>query len=138
MITQGSLSYTDINGGPGAAQSATITGFKATKSYLLRIMITTYVPSIVTDVSMPIGITLSTATGTPVLNYSYTVNKGRSYRAGASRYEYSAIINATLDGSASIDFGLAVYVTAGINTSIDPLKVEGSYVISTVSSIGNL
>ena len=101
-------------------------------------MITTYVPTLTTDVSMPIGITLSSVTGTPVLHYSYTVNKGRSYRSGAGRYEYSAIIDATLDGTSSIDFGLAIYVTAGINTSVDPLKVEGTYVISTASSIGNL
>ena len=138
VITRGVLSYTDISGGAGAAQSTTITGFKATKIYSVRIMITTYIPTLSTDVLMPIGITLSTVTGTPVLGYSYTVNKGRSYRSGTARYEYSAIIDATLDGSSSIDFGLAIYVTAGINTSADPLKVEGSYIISTASSIGNL
>lgn len=138
VVTRGTLTYADISGGAGAAQSTTITGFKATKSYAVRILITTYIPTLTTDASMPIGITLSTSTGTPVLAYSYVVDKGRSYRSGTARFEYSAVIDATLDGTSSIDFGLAVYVTAGINTAIDPLKVEGTYVISAIGSIGNL
>lgn len=137
QAVRGTLSYSDISGSTGNSQLSTITGFKSGKSYSIRIFITTYIPTIPTDALMPIGITLNAGIGTPIISYGYVVDKGRSYRGSGARYEYSAVIDATLDGSASVDFSLAVYVTAGANTSVDPLKIEGTFTAMSVSSVGS-
>ncbi len=139
-ISTGSLTYADISGGIGSSTYSSITGFKAGKSYVVRLLINSYTPSKATDSSMPLGFNVSATGGSPVIWTTYSVFKGNTFRtgAGSSRFEYSVVAEVTLDGSSTTDFGIDVYVIAGLSTVTDLLKVQGAYTATLVGSIGGI
>jgi hypothetical protein len=55
-----------------------------------------------------------------------------------SKGTHSVVAEVTLDGSSTTDFGIDVYVIAGLSTVTDLLKVQGAYTATLVGSIGGI
>ncbi len=135
----GALAIPDINGMAGTAQNGTIDGFKATKSYVVRVLIWTYQPNDLNENLMPLSITATGTNGTPTLVTKYVLSRSYSYRTGAIRYENSIQVDLVADGSASVtDFSIVLTITAGRSTaSTALLRLEGSYTAVEVQSIAS-
>ena len=133
----GALAIPDINGMAGTAQNGTIDGFKATKSYVVRVLIWTYQPNDLNENLMPLSITATGTNGTPTLVTKYVLSRSYSYRTGAIRYENSIQVDLVADGSASVtDFSIVLTITAGRSTASSALlRLEGSYTAVEVQSI---
>jgi hypothetical protein len=123
----------------GTAQNGTIDGFKATKSYVVRVLIWTYQPNDLNENLMPLSITATGTNGTPTLVTKYVLSRSYSYRTGAIRYENSIQVDLVADGSASVtDFSIVLTITAGRSTaSTALLRLEGSYTAVEVQSIAS-
>jgi len=135
----GTLAIPDINGMAGTAQNGTIDGFKATKSYVVRVLIWTYQPNDSNENLMPLSITATGTNGTPTLVTKYVLSRSYSYRTGAIRYENSIQVDLVADGSASVtDFSIVLTITAGRSTASSALlRLEGSYTAVEVQSIAS-
>jgi hypothetical protein len=123
----------------GTAQNGAIDGFKATKSYVVRVLIWTYQPNDSNENLMPLSITATGTNGTPTLVTKYVLSRSYSYRTGAIRYENSIQVDLVADGSASVtDFSIVLTITAGRSTASSALlRLEGSYTAVEVQSIAS-
>jgi hypothetical protein len=133
----GSFSIGDISGNAGTSNTGSLTGFKANKSYVLRLTIIGYQPSDSTEYILPMSLTFTAINGAPVVVSSYSLVHGHSYRSGAIRYENSFIADVTLDGTGvATDYGLTLTVIAGRSTNSNQLvRFVSSYVALQVDAV---
>jgi len=133
----GSFSIGDISGNAGTSNTGSITGFKANKSYVLRLNIIGYQPSDSSEYILPMSLSFTAINGAPVVVSSYSLVHGHSYRAGAIRYENSFIADVTLDGTGvATDYGLTLTVIAGRATNSNQLvRFISSYVALQVDAV---
>jgi hypothetical protein len=135
----GSFSIGDISGNTGTSNTGSITGFKANKSYVLRLNIIGFQPSDSTEYILPMSLSFTAINGAPVVVSSYSLVHGHSYREGAIRYENSFIADVTLDGtSVATDYGLTLTVIAGRSTNSNQLvRFISSYVALQVDAVAS-
>jgi hypothetical protein len=133
----GSFSIGDISGNAGTSNTGSITGFKANKSYVLRLNIIGYQPSDSSEYILPMSLSFTAINGAPVVVSSYSLVHGHSYRAGTIRYENSFIADVTLDGTGVVtDYGLTLTVIAGRATNSNQLvRFISSYVALQVDAV---
>lgn len=134
-----SFSIGDISGNAGTSNTGSITGFKANKSYVLRLNIVGFQPSDSSEYILPMSLSFTAINGAPVVVSSYVLVHGHSYRAGAIRYENSFIADVTLDGTGvATDYGLTLTVIAGRATNSNQLvRFISSYVALQVDTVAS-
>jgi len=139
-VYRGTISFSDISGGVGTSQTATLSGFRAGSSYLVEVAIVVYQPTRNSDNLMPLGLTISNNVGTASIWYRYQTLKGRSYRSGTSseRYEYTVLAQVVLDGTSSIDYSLNLQLAVGIDTTSNLARSDASFTATLVGSVGAL
>jgi hypothetical protein len=139
-VYRGSISFSDISGGAGTSQTATLSGFRAGSSYILDIAIVVYQPTRNVDTLMPLGLIISNNLGTASIWYNYQTLKGRSYRSGVTseRYEYTVLAQVVLDGSLSVDYSLNLQLFVGIDTTTYYAKSDSTFTATLVGSVGTL
>ena len=139
-VYKGTFVFPDISGSAGTSKIATLSGFKAGKSYLLNVAIVTYQPTRNMDNAFPMGITVSNNLGTATLWVAYQSVSGISYRSGtdSDRFEYVTLVQITLDGSASVDYSINLQLIIGFDTTAHLARSDASYVATQVGSIGTL
>jgi len=139
-VYRGTIAFSDISGGVGTSQTATLSGFRAGSSYLVEVAIIVYQPTRNLDNLMPLGLTISNNAGTASIWYKYQTLKGRSYRSGTSseRYEYTVLAQVVLDGTSSIDYSLNLQITVGIDTTTYLARSDASFTATLVGSVGAL
>ena len=139
-VYRGSISFSDINGGVGTSQTATLSGFRAGSSYIVDVAIVVYQPTRNVDTLMPLGLVISNNLGTASIWYNYQTFKGRSYRSGVTseRYEYTVLAQVVLDGSLSVDYSLNFQLFVGIDTTTYYAKSDSSFTATLVGSVGAL
>ena len=136
-VTVGTLSFSNISGAVGSSTTATLTGLKAGKSYLVRILIHAYHPSDrYLNIGMILNLTVASTNGSPVITKQYIPAFANTYRNGAEGFEWSLDGQLVVDGSlVSEDFGLTISVTAGKSTVAAPLKVDCDYTATLVGAV---
>lgn len=134
-----SFSIGDISGNAGTSNTGSITGFKANKSYVLRLTIVGFQPSDSSEYLLPMSLSFTPINGAPVVVASYSLVHGYSYRAGAIRYENSFIADVALDGTGVVtDYGLTLTVIAGRATNSNQLvRFISSYVALQVDAVAS-
>ena len=134
-----SFSIGDISGNAGTSNTGSITGFKANKSYVLRLNIVGYQPSDSSEYILPMSLSFTAINGAPVVVSSYSLVHGHSYRAGAIRYENSFVADVTLDGTGVVtDYGLTLTIIAGRATNSNQLvRFISSYVALQVDTVAS-
>jgi hypothetical protein len=139
-IYKGTFSFPDISGSEGTSQIATLSGFKAGKSYFVSIAIVTYQPARNIDNLLPMGLSVTSSVGSATIWYTYQSLSGISYRTGAvsDRYEYVTMAQITLDGTSSVDFSINLQLSIGFDTTTYLARSDASYVATLVGSIGTL
>ena len=139
-VYRGSISFSDINGGVGTSQTATLSGFRAGSSYIVDVAIVVYQPTRNVDTLMPLGLVISNNLGTASIWYNYQTFKGRSYRSGVTseRYEYTILAQVVLDGSLSVDYSLNFQLFVGIDTTTYYAKSDSSFTATLVGAVGAL
>jgi len=139
-VYRGSISFSDISGGAGTSQTATLSGFRAGSSYILDIAIVVYQPTRNVDTLMPLGLIISNNLGTASIWYNYQTLKGRSYRSGVTseRYEYTVLTQVVLDGSLSVDYSLNLQLFVGIDTTTYYAKSDSTFTATLVGAVGEL
>jgi hypothetical protein len=139
-VYRGTISFSDISGGVGTSQTATLSGFTAGSSYLVELAIVVYQPTRNSDNLMPLGLAISNNVGTASIWYKYQTLKGRSYRSGISseRYEYTVLAQVVLDGTSSTDYSLNLQLTVGIDTTTYLARTDASFTATLVGSVGAL
>lgn len=139
-VYRGSISFSDISGGAGTSQTATLSGFRAGSSYILDIAIVVYQPTRNVDTLMPLGLIISNNLGTASIWYNYQTLKGRSYRSGVTseRYEYTVLTQVVLDGSLSVDYSLNLQLFVGIDTTTYYAKSDSTFTATLVGAVGSL
>lgn len=139
-VYRGSISFSDISGGVGTSQTATLSGFRAGSSYIVDIAIVVYQPTRNVDTLMPLGLIISNNLGTASIWYNYQSVKGRSYRSGitSERYEYTVLAQVVLDGSTSVDYSLNFQLFVGIDTTTYYAKLDSSFTATLVGAVGSL
>ena len=139
-VYRGSISFSDISGGAGTSQTATLSGFRAGSSYILDIAIVVYQPTRNVDTLMPLGLIISNNLGTASIWYNYQTLKGRSYRSGVTseRYEYTVLAQVVLDGSLSVDYSLNLQLFVGIDTTTYYAKSDSTFTATLVGAVGSL
>ena len=139
-VYKGTFSFPDISGSEGTSQIATLSGFKAGKSYLISIAIVTYQPTRNMDNSFPMGLAVTSNLGSATIWFAYQSASGISYRSGAAsdRFEYVTMVQITLDGSSSVDFSINLQLSIGFDTTIHLARSDATYVATLVGSIGTL
>jgi len=136
-VTVGTLNFSNISGSVGSSSAATLTGLKAGKSYLIRILIHTYHPSDrFLNTGMILNLTVAATNASPVITKQYIPAFANTYRNGAEGYEWSLdgqlIINGALVAD---DFGLTLTVTAGKSTSVAALKIDCDFTTTLVGAV---
>ena len=133
------FSIGDISGSIGTSNTGSITGFKANKSYVLRLTIVGFQPSDSSEYLLPMSLSFTPINGAPVVVSSYSLVHGYSYRAGTIRYENSFIADVTLDGTGVVtDYGLTLTVIAGRATNSNQLvRFISSYVALQVDAVAS-
>ena len=139
-VYRGTISFSDISGGVGTSQTATLSGFGAGSKYIVEIVIVVYQPTRNVDTLMPLGLVISNNLGTASIWYNYQTVKGRSYRSGltSERYEYTILAQVVLDGSSSVDYSLNLQLFVGIDTTTYLAKSDASFTATLVGAVGAL
>ena len=139
-VYRGTMTFSDISGGVGTSQTATLSGFRSGSSYLVDVAIVVYQPTRNVDTLMPLGLSISNNVGTATIWYNYQTFKGRSYRSGitSERYEYTVLTQIVLDGSSSVDYSLNFQLSVGIDTTTYLARSDASFTATLVGSVGAL
>jgi hypothetical protein len=137
---RGTMTFSDISGGAGTSQTATLSGFRAGSSYLVDVAIVVYQPTRNVETLMPLGLSISNNVGTATIWYNYQTFKGRSFRSGVAseRYEYTVFAQIVLDGSSSADYSLNFQLSVGIDTTTYFARSDASFTATLVGSVGTL
>jgi len=136
-VTVGTLNFSNISGSVGSSSAATLTGLKAGKSYLIRILIHTYHPSDrFLNTGMILNLTVAATNASPVITKQYIPAFANTYRNGAEGYEWSLDGQLIIDGAlVADDFGLTLTVTAGKSTSVAALKIDCDFTTTLVGAV---
>jgi len=136
-VTVGILAFANISGAVGASSVATLTGLKAGKSYLIRVLIHTYHPSDrFLDSKMILNLTVVASTGSPIITKQYIPAFANTYRNGSEGLEWSLDGQLVIDGALEAnDFGLTVTVTAGKATTLAALKIDCDFTSTLVGAV---
>jgi hypothetical protein len=136
-VTVGTISFSNISGSVGSSSTASLTGLKAGKSYLIRILIHTYHPSDrFLNSAMILNLTVVATNGTPVITKQYIPAFANTYRNGAEGYEWSLDGQLVVNGAlVPDDFGLTITVTAGKSTAAAALKVDCDFTSTLVGAV---
>jgi hypothetical protein len=136
-VISGIFTIGDISGITGSSSTGSLTGFKATKSYVVRFNIFAYQPDDSGIYFLPMSLTFTATGGSPTVTANYSLAQGSSYRTGSPRYENSFIADVVIDGSAVVtDFGLTLTFVAGRSTaSTELVRFVGSFVAMEVNSV---
>ena len=136
-VTVGTLSFANISGAVGSSSVATLSGLKAGKSYLIRVLIHTYHPSDrFMDSKMILNLTVAASSGSPIITKQYIPVFAKSYRNGTEGYEWSLDGQIVVDGGlVANDFGLTVTVTAGTATLLAALKIDCDFTSTLVGAV---
>lgn len=136
-VTVGTISFSNISGSVGSSSVATLTGLKAGKSYLIRILIHTYHPSDrFLNSAMILNLTVAATNGTPVITKQYIPAFANTYRNGTEGYEWSLDGQLVVNGAlVPDDFGLTITVTAGKSTTAAALKVDCDFTSTLVGAV---
>ena len=136
-VTVGTLTFANISGTVGSSSVATLSGLKAGKSYLIRVLIHTYHPSDrFMDSKMILNLTVAASSGSPIITKQYIPAFANTYRNGSEGYEWSLDGQIVVDGSlVASDFGLTLTVTAGKSTSLAALKIDCDFTSTLVGAV---
>ena len=136
-VTVGTLTFTNISGSVGSSSAANLTGLKAGKSYLVRLMIHTYHPSDrFLNSGMILNLTTAATSGSPVITKQYIPAFANTYRNGSEGYEWSIDAQLVINGAAVVDdFGVTVTITAGKSTSVAALKIDCDFTSTLVGTV---
>ena len=136
-VTVGTLTFTNISGSVGSSSAANLTGLKAGKSYLVRLMIHTYHPSDrFLNSGMILNLTTAATSGSPVITKQYIPAFANTYRNGSEGYEWSIDAQLVINGAAVVDdFGVTVTITAGKSTSVAALKIDCDFTSTLVGAV---
>ena len=136
-VAVGTLAFANISGAVGSSSVATLTGLKAGKSYLIRVLIHTYHPSDrFMDSKMILNLTVAASSGSPIITKQYIPVFAKSYRNGTEGYEWSLDGQIVVDGGlVANDFGLTVTVTAGTATLLAALKIDCDFTSTLVGTV---
>ncbi len=136
-VTVGTLSFANISGAVGSSSVATLSGLKAGKSYLIRLLIHTYHPSDrFLNSQMILNLTVTASTGSPIITKQYIPIFANTYRNGAEGYEWSLDGQLIIDGAlVTSDFGLSITVTAGKSTTSAALKIDCDFTSTLVGAV---
>ena len=136
-VTVGTLIFSNISGSVGSSSAATLTGLKAGKSYLIRLLVHTYHPSDrFLNSGMILNLTVVATNGSPVITKQYIPAFANTYRNGSEGYEWSLDGQLIINGSlVPEDFGLTVTVTAGKSTVVAALKVDCDFTSTLVGAV---
>lgn len=136
-VTVGTLTFANISGTVGSSSVATLSGLKAGKSYLIRVLIHTYHPSDrFMDSKMILNLTVAASSGSPIITKQYIPAFANTYRNGSEGYEWSLDGQVVVDGAlVASDFGLTLTVTAGKSTSLAALKIDCDFTSTLVGAV---
>ena len=136
-VTVGTLTFANISGTVGSSSVATLSGLKAGKSYLIRVLIHTYHPSDrFMDSKMILNLTVAASSGSPIITKQYIPAFANTYRNGSEGYEWSLDGQIVVDGAlVTSDFGLTLTVTAGKSTSLAALKIDCDFTSTLVGAV---
>ena len=136
-VTVGTLTFANISGTVGSSSVATLSGLKAGKSYLVRVLIHTYHPSDrFLDSKMILNLTVAASSGSPIITKQYIPAFANTYRNGSEGYEWSLDGQIVVDGAlVASDFGLTLTVTAGKSTSLAALKIDCDFTSTLVGAV---
>lgn len=136
-VTVGTLTFANISGTVGSSSVATLSGLKAGKSYLIRVLIHTYHPSDrFMDSKMILNLTVAASSGNPIITKQYIPAFANTYRNGSEGYEWSLDGQLVVDGAlVASDFGLTLTVTAGKSTSLAALKIDCDFTSTLVGAV---
>ena len=136
-VTVGTLTFANISGTVGSSSVATLSGLRAGKSYLIRVLIHTYHPSDrFMDSKMILNLTVAASSGSPIITKQYIPAFANTYRNGSEGYEWSLDGQIVVDGAlVASDFGLTLTVTAGKSTSLAALKIDCDFTSTLVGAV---
>jgi hypothetical protein len=136
-ITVGTLAFSNISGAVGSSSTSTLSGLRAGKSYLVRMMILTYHPgNRFLDTGMLLNLTTTAASGAPVITKHFIQVSGNTYRNAAEGFEWSLDAQLIIDGAlVENDYGISVTVTAGKSTTSNSLKIDGTFTALLVGEV---
>jgi hypothetical protein len=136
-VTVGTLTFANISGTVGSSSVATLSGLKAGKSYLIRVLIHTYHPSDrFMESKMILNLTVAANSGSPIITKQYIPAFANTYRNGSEGYEWSLDGQIVVDGAlVASDFGLTLTVTAGKSTSLAALKIDCDFTSTLVGAV---
>ena len=136
-VTVGTLTFPNISGAVGSSSVATLTGLKAGKSYLIRMLIHTYHPSDrFLNSQMILNLTVVASSGSPVITKQYIPAFANTYRNGSEGYEWSLDGQLIIDGAlVPDDYGLTITVTAGKATVSAALKIDCDFTSTLVGAV---
>ena len=137
QVTVGTLVFANISGAVGSSSGATLTGLKAGKSYLIRVLIHTSHPSDrFLDSKMILNLTVVASSGSPIITKQYIPAFANTYRNGSEGYEWSLDGQLIIDGALEAnDFGLTITVTAGKATTLAALKIDCDFTSTLVGAV---
>jgi hypothetical protein len=124
-IRVGTLVFTSISGAAGSSSISNLDGLKAGKSYLIRFLIHTYLPTNrIFDAKMPLNFSSAATSGSPVMTKHFVSSSSNSYRNGVEGFEWSLNAEVILDGSlVANDYGISITVTVGKSTGSETLAI---------------
>lgn len=136
-VTVGTLAFANISGGVGASSVATLSGLKAGKSYLIRMLIHTYHPTDrFLNSQMILNLTVIASSGSPVITKQYIPAFTNTFRNGSEGYEWSLDGQLIIDGAlVADDYGVTVTVTAGKSTVSNALKIDCDFTSTLVGAV---
>ena len=136
-IIYGDLSFGDIRGSSGSGTDFLLSGFQANLSYRVNLHIYTYLPNDSTNFELPLSLSVTSTLSGAVVQVSYFLANGFSFRTGNGRYENALEGEVLLDGSSiNVAYGITILVTSGRSTTINgPLKISGSFSAEEVQSV---
>ncbi len=138
-VIYGQLNFNDLRGGVGTSQYVQLNIFESSKSYVVRIHINTYLPNENTNAFMPLALSATSSISGAIVQTSYSLINGASYRNGNAIFENSIEAELVLDGkSIDVSYGITIMVTAGRTTEVNgPVKISGSFTAVAVQSAIN-
>jgi hypothetical protein len=136
-VTVGTLTFSNISGSIGSSSASNLTGLKAGKSYVVRLLIHTYHPNDrFINTGMILNLTATATTGSPVITKQYIPAFANTYRDGSEGYEWSIDAQLVINGAAvATDYGVTITVTAGKSTAVNALKIDCDYTSTLVGEV---
>jgi hypothetical protein len=127
----------DISGPIGASQVASINGFKAGKSYVLRVKIIGIKPSSLIDPEpSAISLSVSGISGVPEVVTQYSITRGLVYRGGRLAFEQAIDADISLNGlDVTTDYGAAFTVIAG--ETAGAVRLSATFMAMEVGSVSS-